>query len=827
MYAVKGVEERIRHYLLITLTLAFIAGLLLQRFFPMAPEAAVIATLLLLAPALFYHRRSRSRPAIFFLLLTVLSLAILHSANFDQKHQGSIDISSRIIQEEDVVLTGILHRMPLFDGVQSTVIVKINSLRLRHEDHFSSSKGLVRLRIKYPWPVSIVPGDAIVIRAKLSRPYSFGNPGGFDYPSFLASQNIRIIGRINSIAHISPLSQQKSLLHRFTYFPENIRISIRDLLNRNLSPKEAGIYRALLIGDRSGIDQDSLEAFKASGTMHILAISGLHLSLVATFLFFLFYSLAKKSEYLMLRISCKKLALLATVPLLCMYALLAGAQTPVLRSLIMVLVFVFSFCVNRQRSPFTTLSFAALLILLINPVSLFTVSFQLSFAAVASLILIFPRLSQLVLEHYQTDNEKAAGLFLRTGRWIMAALLVSITATIGTAPLLLSSFNRISTVGPVANLLLEPLLCLWSLPFGLVAIVVHFFDPQISSYFLQIGAIGIKTSIIITDFFKHYDASTLWLPTPSPALIILYYLSLGLCFAKRALKKTVPLFLGITLFFVFPPHHFLQKFSTSSEIIFLDVGQGSSSLIIFPRGKNILIDGGGASSKKFNVGESVIAKYLWQKGITHLDGIIVTHPDADHYNGVPFLLKRFRPDILWVNGESGHDEKYANMIELAHGLGIEVKTPADKQILMQSSGVILSNISNPFLNTELASELPTNPNDQSLIVRLKGDSFSCLFPGDITTRVEHALIINQENLKSSILLSPHHGSKTSNSEEFLEYVAPQLIIVSAGRFTPLSFPTPELRALCLKKKIPLLITAESGAITFRQNGRTVQYTTFF
>jgi competence protein ComEC len=827
MYAVKAFEERIRHYLLITLTLAFIAGLLLQRFFPMDPKAAVITTLLLLAPALFYHRRSRSRPAVFFLLLTVISLAILHSANFDRKHQGSIDISSRIIQEEDVVLTGILHRMPLFDGEKSTVIVKIHSLRLRHEDHFSSSTGLVRLRINYPWPSSIVPGDAIVLRAKLSRPYSFGNPGGFDYPSFLASQNIRIIGRVSSIAHINLLSQQKSLLHSFIYLPENIRVSIRDLINRNLSPKEAGIYRALLIGDRSGLHQDSLEAFKASGTMHILAISGMHLSLVATLLFLLFYSLAKRSEYLLLRISCKKLALLATVPLLCMYALLAGAQTPVLRSLIMVLIFVFSFCVNRQRSPFTTLSFAALLILLINPVSLFTVSFQLSFAAVASLILIFPRLSQLVLEHYQTDNEKSTGLFLQTGRWIMASLLVSITATIGTAPFLLASFNRISTVGPVANLLLEPLLCLWSLPFGLMAIVVHFFDPQISSYFLQIGAIGIKTAIIVTDFFKSYDISTLWLPTPSPALIILYYLSLGLCFAKLALKKTVPLFLGITLFFIFPPQHFLQRFSTASEIVFMDVGQGSASLIVFPGGKNMLIDGGGASLKTFNVGESVIARYLWQRGITNLDGIIVTHPDADHYNGVPFLLKQFNPDILWINGESGHEENYTNMIELAHDLGIEVKIPTGNEILMQSSGVILSNISNPLLNTELSSESTASSNDQSLIVRLKGNSFSCLFPGDITTRVEHALIMNKSKLKSSILLSPHHGSKTSNSEEFLEYVSPQQIIVSAGRFKPLSFPTPELRALCIKKKIPLLITAESGAITFRQNGGTLQYTTFF
>jgi len=826
MYAVKAFKERIRHYLLIALSLTFIAGLLLQRFFPIDPKAATIISLLLFVPALFYHKK-QSGLAIIFLLLTVLSLAILHSANFGQKHLGSMDINSHITKEEDAVLTGTLHRMPLFDGERSTVIVKIQSLRLPHEDHFSSSRGLVRLQLKDSWPVSILPGDKIAIRTKLSRPYSFGNPGGFDYPSFLASQNIRVTGRISSITHISPLSQQKSWLHSLTYLPENIRLSIRDLINRNLSSKESGIYRALLIGDRSGIDRDTLEAFKASGTMHILAISGMHLSLVASLLFLLFYSLTKRSQYLMLRISCKKLALIATIPPLCIYALLAGAQTPVLRSLIMVLVFILAFCIHRQRSPFTTLSFAALLILLLNPVSLFTVSFQLSFAAVASLILIFPRLSQLLQEQDQPDKEKTTGIFLRISRWIMAALLVSITATIGTAPLLLLSFNRISTVGPMANLLLEPLLCLWSLPFGLIAIIVHFFDPPTSGYFLQIGAIGIKTAILITDFFKNYDASTLWLPTPSPALVILYYLSLGLCFSKLTLKKTVPIFLGITLCFAFPPLNFLHRFSTTSEIVFLDVGQGTSSLIIFPGGKNMLIDGGGAFSKRFNVGESVIARYLWQKGITHLDSILITHPDADHYNGIPFLLKRFHPDVLWVNGESGHDEKYSNMIELAHDLGIKIKTPTNNEILMQSSGVTVSNISNPFLNTESSSEISISSNDKSLIVQLKGDGFSCLFPGDISSRVEHALIMNKTKLKSTILLSPHHGSKTSNTEEFLDSVNPEQIVVSAGRFKPLFFPTPELRALCNTKNIPLLITAERGAITFRQNGGTMKYSFYF
>ena len=187
----------------------------------------------------------------------------------------------------------------------------------------------------------------------------------------------------------------------------------------------------MLIGDRAGIDRARLESFKGSGVMHIFAISGIHLSLVASALFLVFYWLLRRSSFLLLRFPCKKLALLSTIPFLTTYALLAGAQTPVLRSLIMVVVFIVAFCAQRQRSSFTTLAFAALLILIENPLSLFTVSFQLSFIAVASLIFVFPKLKQWI----QVSNDRTSisiPLHKKILPWIVAALLVSITATFGT-----------------------------------------------------------------------------------------------------------------------------------------------------------------------------------------------------------------------------------------------------------------------------------------------------------------------------------------------------------------------------------------------------------
>ncbi len=807
--------ERVNHYLLIAIIVAFIAGLIVQRFFVLPPLSTLFFSFILFTVALLNQKKTPTLSTML-LLFGIVSLACLYSVNNKNSSISSTNINSRILTEEDTVLIGILTAMPLFDGERSTVIIKAQQLRLKQEPYFTKVQGLVQLRLKEQWPASLVPGDSLVIRTKLSRPYSFSNPGSFDYPQFLDAKNINIIGRISSTVHILKLQTEQSWFLKLRYLPENLRLSIREYLNKTLEPKEAGIYRALLLGDRSGLNKDTLEAFKASGVVHILAISGLHITLVTSLFFFIIYWLIRRSQYLLLHISCKKVALLASIPPIWIYALLAGSQTPVMRSLIMVIIFIVAYCINRHRSPFTTLSSAALFILLLNPASLFTVSFQLSFAAVAALILILPRLQQLTQTSVE-PSEKPPSIATRFTGWIIAAFLVSIAATIGTAPLLLQSFNRISVVGPVANLIIEPLLCLWSLPLGLLAIVIHLCDFEVASHILHLGAYGIKAAMQVTTFFSNSNLSTLWLPTPPTSLIILYYLAIGLCFSKISSKKTLPLFFVISILFIVSPQYIIHRFSSLSEIVFLDVGQGSSTVITFPGGKRVLVDGGGASSAKFNVGESIIARYLWHKGITRLESIVITHPDADHYNGIPFLLKRFRPHILWTNGESGHDQEYEDLITLAYELGIDVKKPMGNETLLKEGGVTLSNIPNPYLDNTFTSGMTLQSNEQSLIVRVAGDKETCLFPGDISRKVEQTLIEEKASLQSSILLSPHHGSKTSNSEAFLAAVNPEVIIVSAGRFKPLLFPSDKLRKHTKRNNIPLLITAQEGAITFQLN----------
>ena len=298
-------------------------------------------------------------------------------------------------QEQEAVLLCTLDRLPGFNGENSTLVVAAHSLRLKESAEFVAARGLVQLKLKAPWPKELMPGDQLAIRARLDRPHTFHNPGSFDYPTFLARQDIRITGRISSPLHIYRLEQEPTFLHQARFLPERLRTRISYFIEQTATPEISSVYKALLIGEASGISEDILEAFKGSGTMHILSISGAHLSILASFLFFTLYWLLRRSEYLILRFPVKKIAALLCLPPLALYSLLAGANTPVVRSLIMVTVFMAALCADKRKSLFISMALAALLILIWDPNSLFTASFQLSFMAVASIAVVAPLIARL------------------------------------------------------------------------------------------------------------------------------------------------------------------------------------------------------------------------------------------------------------------------------------------------------------------------------------------------------------------------------------------------------------------------------------------------
>ena len=800
-------------HLLLVVTFFFALGISCALPFHFTPGQVLLLPLFIGGCALFTHLRRQPQATLILLLPFVASLGFIHGLLANREPPSPDHIVHLIKQEQEAVLLCTLDRLPGFNGENSTLVVSAHSLRLKESAEFVAASGLVQLKLKAPWPKELMPGDQLVIRARLDRPRTFHNPGSFDYPAFLARQNIWITGRISSPLHIYRLEQQPTLRHQARYLPEQLRTRISSFIEQTVPPEISSVYKALLIGDASGISQEILEAFKGSGCMHILSISGAHLSILATFLFFTLYWLLRRSEYLILHYPVKKIAAgLCLVPL-AVYTLLAGANIPVVRSLIMVTVFMAALCADKRKSLFISLALAALLILIWDPNSLFTASFQLSFMAVASIAVVAPLIARLAVTE-KKEEHPGKSLGRRLLHFTLAALIVSMAATIGTAPLLLAYFNRLSVVAPAANLLVEPLICLWSLTLGFIACPLIFIMPAAAALLLHLGSTGLIVALKMAVFFNNLPFSSLWLPTPSPTLIVLYYAAILIGISGILVNKTARIlgagsFALIIFLFFFPPAELLKGRITTSEITFLDVGQGSATFLQLPSGKRVLIDGGGgAASSGFNVGEDIIAPFLWQRGVKQLDAIIVTHGDSDHYNGIPFLLQRFRPKVLWVNDRTGHENAWRQMLALAGRLHIDIKIPQQGEELIRGGEAEIVHLGIPGKSGGVRS------NDQSLVLRFAHNNLSCLFAGDISSNMESQLVEEKMPLQSTLLLSPHHGSSTSNSELFLKAVNPQTIVVSAGRFRPDNFPTPEVRKRCNELGIKMLITAEQGAITF-------------
>ena len=809
----------ISDHLLVYLTLAFVAGIALASQVNLSEVAIsrLCLGLFLSFGLLAFLHFLRWRQTVLCMILPLLAaLGFYHCQLALQIPPEAEHIFNRITEKTEAIIIGTMAASAEFDGKISQVTVTTEYFRLHDSPVLLPTTGKILLHFKGMWPAALVPGDQLIIRADLKRPDGFRAPGVFDYTQHLARKGIWISGFVRSPLFLQKLAEKQSLLHHLRYLPERLRTTIGEHIDIAVPAENRGLYRAILIGDVSRVDDVTLETFKGSGTFHILSISGLHMTVIFFLLYTALYWILNRSERLVFRYPLRKWAALCCLPVLLGYGLLAGLSAPVFRAVIMSCIVIVAVCTDRPKSSSTLLACAALILLIVDPLALLTASFQLSFVATMAILFIFPVLKKLLLPDSTTSPPT---IKQGVANWLIAGLLVSIVATLATAPITLFAFNRFSPVGILANLIIEPLICLWSLPAGFLAIPFIFLQPEISTWLFRIGAVGLSAAVQGTTFFSGLPFSTLWLPSPPLWLMIGFYTGLLGCTLWGKLTRIwlwpTTIVMAVCLLLMLYPLAFRQRNPVDSlQLTFLDVGQGSATLALFPSGLTVLIDGGGSSATTSSVGERVIAPYLWHKGITRLDAVVITHPDADHYNGLGFILKRFSPKQLWVRDRHGHDEGFRQLIHLAEEQRIEVVTP--------QAGMRLGNKDSPdFLEciAHIASDSPAPGPRESrtrantgIIIKACSQQYCALFPGDIGRTEEHSLLNRAYDLKADILLAPHHGSITSNSPEFLAAVSPALMMVAAGRSGQGHFPHDRLQDDCAEKGITLLTTPEHGTL---------------
>jgi competence protein ComEC len=815
---------------------------------------------------IFYHSKTNLHFLIFYSLLGFLFFLIghYHAQAYLEKPANPNHIANQIEEQQTVSLYGILLEHPAItnfeSGPKTRFIMRVKSLYrdtiLSHSINNKKISGLVMLTLDGLLPDKMQPGDHFIVKTKISPVNTFSTPGSFNYKKHLANQSIFLKGWINSPGNILKIQAVRPEVISFTlsslrYFPERIRHNIANFLDKTLAQPSRGIYKAILIGDRSNISPYVLENFTNAGCIHLLAISGMHMGFLAIIIISMTTWLLKRSTWLLLYTNVPKIATTIALLPLTVYALIAGLNIPVLRALLMTTVFILAITFDRPGNLLNHILLAALLILAWKPAAIFTASFQLSFSAVISLALIYPILLTILFRdrsdslsnisqidstaEYSLSKKKLVVFPAKFLKWLLAAIIMTATAMLGTLPLLLFHFNRVSLVAPLSNLFVEPLICSWSLIVGIIACFFIPLSPGTAAFLFEVGGVGLIFSDKICNFFAGMPFASLRLATPSPVGITFYYvflISTVMIFHLQNSRKHLVVFIAIFSFFcmlAIPAiSTIVARTSTSTSVSVLDVGHGAATVLQLPHNKYILIDGGGATGDNFNIGERVIAPFLWKKKINRLESVVISHPHADHYNGLPFVLTNFQPKILWVNGMTGIDPEYIELLELAGRLNIEIKTPKTDEVLFQDNSTQLKCLHNGIppeyylKNKHVSFEAQRlDTNDMSLVLKLETADNSFLFPADISAAMAKTLVSEKRNLQADILLAPHHGSRSSMSFDFIKAVEPEYIAISAGRNNLFNFPDKSFLEL-EQKGIQIVTTGRDGTFTFTgKEGKTL------
>jgi competence protein ComEC len=346
---------------------------------------------------------------------------------------------------------------------------------------------------------------------------------------------------------------------------------------------------------------------------------------------------------------------------------------------------------------------------------------------------------------------------------------------------------------------IEPLLCLWALPCGLLAIPFVGVAPGVAVLLFNLGSGGMRLALWLTELTAALPGASVWTITPNPVEMILFFAALALLLRPGATRSNRWAALALFVLLAGSFTRSLWPGAGARETLqatLLDVGQGSSTLIELPDGRTVLVDGGGYESDRFNVGEAIIAPFLWQKRIWRLDTLVITHPHKDHYNGLPFVFDRFRPGQVMVNGDAGEEPAYDRFLTCAgmHGL--------------------------------LDQGMHWSTNDRSMVLHLRYGQRSLLLPADISALAEGRLVAAGRDLRSDVLVAPHHGSATSAGPALMRAVSPAVVAVSASRARRGTLPSPQHLQAWQAQGRTVVTTADQGTLVFSTDGHDLRLAPF-
>ena len=645
-------------------------------------------------------------------------------------------------------------------------------------DGWAKASGTIRVQVD-EWVLTMKAGDYIQAYCWLDRFKPATNPGQFDTAKYLARKNVFIAASVKSRDGIELLERSGAGI--FTKIKRKLRETATQALLGNLSTEDRnrGLLQALLLGYRSDIDSATYRAFRKTGLLHFISLSGLHLGILAGIVWWL----------------CKTMGLMKpTRAIICIIAigiflLIVPPRAPTLRAAIICWVFCASFFFRRKSNPLNTLSFAAIILLLIRPTQVFEAGWQLSFTSVLGIILFADSihffLYEKIMEHpWQSKKTKAKPfwrIIAKPGPYVLRLFSVGFAAWLGGAGILLYHFYTINPLTSIWTVIVFPLVAVM-LTVGYLKIILSFLLPTVASVLGVIVTGSAELLIWIVECIAHLDVSQILIGHVSLAPIILYYcfvLFVAFAYFRRPLiKKAICTTMVLALVIFLGTTKWQRTHRDNLVMTCLDVGHGQAILAQLPGKANILFDAG--SLYKNDIGRRIVTAFLNYSGISKIDAIIISHNDVDHINAIPAIVEHCRIGTVYANEAfiNSKDEwgtvKFLRNWLNQNGLEIE---PLGKNLNISKR----VNIKILWPNEKICQNEQLGDNDKSAVLLIEFAGNEILLCSDIEKFAQRQLLQFFPNLKPEVIVVPHHGSANTLEHNFLEKLKANILLYSCSR----------------------------------------------
>lgn len=662
-------------------------------------------------------------------------------------------------------------------------------------------------------------GDLVTLTARIHSPSGQVNPGGFDYATYLIRHGVDATASVSGPDAVRWLGSTSGLTQwTLWHTVDEWRDRIRNAAVASLRDPARGIYMGIIVGQPGYLTAEVRDAFMATGTVHILSISGSHLGLVGLLSFFLIKNAclrlpARKLLGLSRHITATRSAALGTVVPVTIYALLAGAEVATVRSWIMIVVFLLSVWLGRQERLLLSLACAALLITLHDPRAIYDISFQLSYCSVLAIALVIRRSP----DESEDRLPPSPLLRKRVEDWFTTYARITGGITLATLPLVAYHFNQVAWLGLAANLVVVPLAGLLLVPLGLGSALWVAATGSTTLPGTSLNQAGFDFLSDLVHILARLPGAEWHVTSPTLISIVSFY---GLLIVAISLqghhRVRLSCLAGVILlagWWICSPRIWPQD--GSLRVTFLDVGQGDATVIELPEGETILIDAG-ARHETLDMGRSVVSPYLWDQGIFRLDHVIATHPQLDHVGGLPAVLRHFPVGHYWSNGLTRQEPFYQELQRAIRQQGMRESIAFEGQTIL-ATGTCRLSVLNPAAGEQAQRPAQTNSgallNNQSVVTKLVCGPHSFLFTADAEAQTLAHLATTDVSGRVRILKVPHHGANSSLDEQWIRHVAPEISVISVGRRNSYGHPTQTVLQAYQQQGSRIFRTDRDGAVS--------------